>query len=59
MFKHHNAPITSIEWCPTDRSVLAVTGDDDQTTVWDMSVERDEEEEEASRTPLPSRTPPT
>eukprot|EP00122_Pirum_gemmata_P018713 Pgem_evm1s17532 len=29
-FKWHNAPITSIEWHPSDDSVLVVAGEDDQ-----------------------------
>lgn len=44
-FKWHNAPITSIEWHPTEESVLAVSGADDQLTMWDLSVEPDTEEE--------------
>ncbi|KAI7868744.1 WD40-repeat-containing domain protein [Spinellus fusiger] len=44
-FKWHNAPITSIEWHPTEESVLAVAGADDQLTLWDLSVEPDTEEE--------------
>ncbi|KAF9103788.1 ribosome biosynthesis protein rrb1 [Mortierella sp. GBA35] len=43
-FKWHQAPITSIEWHPTDESVLAVAGADDQITLWDFSVEHDAEE---------------
>ncbi|KAJ8657350.1 hypothetical protein O0I10_006903 [Lichtheimia ornata] len=44
-FKWHNAPITSIEWHPTEESVLGVSGADDQVTLWDLSVEPDAEEE--------------
>ncbi|RUP07427.1 WD40-repeat-containing domain protein [Jimgerdemannia flammicorona] len=44
-FKWHSAPITSIEWHPTDESVLAVSGADDQISIWDLSVEPDTEEE--------------
>jgi len=47
-FKWHTAPITSIEWHPTEDSAIAVSGADDQVTLWDLSVELDEEEE-ASR----------
>ena len=31
-FKHHSAPITSIEWCPQDSSVFAASGEDNQVT---------------------------
>ncbi|KAI8388336.1 WD40-repeat-containing domain protein [Radiomyces spectabilis] len=44
-FKWHNGPITSIEWHPTEESVLAVSGADNQITLWDLSVEPDAEEE--------------
>lgn len=40
-FKWHKAPITSLEWHPTDDSVLAVSGEDHQVSLWDLSVERD------------------
>ena len=41
-FKHHTGPITSIEWNPTDSSVLAASGEDDQLTIWDIAVEKDD-----------------
>ncbi|ORY50668.1 WD40 repeat-like protein [Neocallimastix californiae] len=44
-FKWHTAPITSIEFHPQDSSMLAVSGADNQLTLWDLSVERDVEEE--------------
>lgn len=44
-FKWHNGPITSIEWHPTEESVLAVSGADNQLTLWDLSVEPDTEQE--------------
>mmetsp|Transcript_35707 Transcript_35707/g.43074 ORF Transcript_35707/g.43074 Transcript_35707/m.43074 type:complete len:495 (-) Transcript_35707:253-1737(-) len=44
-FKYHQAPITSIEWSPSEGSVLATSSADNQLTVWDLSVERDAEEE--------------
>ena len=40
-FKHHTAPITSIEWNPNDSSVFAASGSDNQITIWDLSVEKD------------------
>ncbi|XP_071107489.1 glutamate-rich WD repeat-containing protein 1-like [Haliotis cracherodii] len=42
-FKHHSAPITSVEWHPKDSSVFAASGSDDQVSLWDLSVERDKE----------------
>jgi len=42
-FKWHKGAITSIEWHPTEESVLAVSGDDNQVTTWDMSLEADAE----------------
>ncbi|TMW56933.1 hypothetical protein Poli38472_002858 [Pythium oligandrum] len=42
-FRYHTAPVTSIEWHPTDESALAVAGADNQISVWDMSVEEDPE----------------
>ncbi|KAI8813638.1 WD40-repeat-containing domain protein [Cladochytrium replicatum] len=44
-FEWHTKPITSIEWAPHDVSVLAVSGADDQLTLWDLSLERDAEEQ--------------
>ena len=43
-FKFHKKPITSIEWHPTDDSVLAVACADSTATLWDLSVELDDEE---------------
>ncbi|QRV97407.1 glutamate-rich WD repeat protein [Ceratobasidium sp. AG-Ba] len=43
-FSWHNAPITSIEWHPTEDSIFAAAGSDDQVTLWDLSVEQDEDE---------------
>ncbi|KAD5317411.1 hypothetical protein R6Q59_032750 [Mikania micrantha] len=44
-FQYHKHPITSIEWSPHEASTLAVTSSDNQLTIWDLSLERDEEEE--------------
>ncbi|XP_076918796.1 protein HEAT STRESS TOLERANT DWD 1-like [Bidens hawaiensis] len=44
-FQYHKHPITSIEWSPLEASALAVTSADNQLTIWDLSLERDEEEE--------------
>jgi ribosome assembly protein RRB1 len=40
-FTPHKTPITSVEWHPTDESMLA-TSDDVGTYVYDLSVEEDE-----------------
>ncbi|KAI8452768.1 WD40-repeat-containing domain protein [Phakopsora pachyrhizi] len=45
MFNWHKAPITSIEWHPTEDSCFISSSADDQVTIWDLSVEIDEEEE--------------
>lgn len=47
-FKHHLAPITSVEWHPTDSTVFCVSGGDDQLTLWDLAVERDRDAEGAA-----------
>ncbi|GAA6016153.1 hypothetical protein JCM10207_004462 [Rhodosporidiobolus poonsookiae] len=46
-FSWHTAPITSIEWHPTDESCFAASGADDQVTLWDLSVEEDDDEKPA------------
>ncbi|KZS95912.1 WD40 repeat-like protein [Sistotremastrum niveocremeum HHB9708] len=43
-FSWHTAPITAIEWHPTEDSIFVASGADDQTTLWDLSVEADDEE---------------
>lgn len=49
VFKHHTGPITSVEWHPTDSSVFVASGSDDQVTLWDLAVERDNDAEEKGR----------
>ncbi|RZF48244.1 hypothetical protein LSTR_LSTR006211 [Laodelphax striatellus] len=47
--KHHQAPVTTVEWHPTDSSVFASGGEDHQIAIWDLEAERDainEEEDE-------------
>ncbi|XP_061948836.1 protein HEAT STRESS TOLERANT DWD 1-like [Populus nigra] len=44
-FDYHKRPITSIEWSPHEASTLAVSSSDNQLTIWDLSLEKDEEEE--------------
>lgn len=43
-FNWHKAPITSVEWHPTEDSCFAASSADDSVTLWDLSVELDEEE---------------
>lgn len=43
-FAWHTAPITSIEWHPTEDSIFAASGADDQVTLWDLGVEQDDDE---------------
>ncbi|KAI5812154.1 WD40-repeat-containing domain protein [Pyronema omphalodes] len=43
-FNFHQQPITSVEFHPTEDSVVAVACADNTITQWDMSVELDDEE---------------
>lgn len=43
-FNWHTEPITSVEWHPTEESCFAASGADNQVTLWDLSVEQDDEE---------------
>ncbi|KZV94118.1 glutamate-rich WD repeat containing [Exidia glandulosa HHB12029] len=43
-FNWHTAPITAVEWHPTDESTFAASGADDQVTLWDLAVEQDADE---------------
>lgn len=45
-FKHHTAPVTTVEWHPTESSTFASGGADDQIALWDLAVERDSELEQ-------------
>lgn len=47
-FKWHKKAITSIEWHPTDSSIIVASGEDDQTTIWDFSAEADIDEEHSN-----------
>jgi ribosome assembly protein RRB1 len=40
-FHSHRTPITSLEWHPTDESMIAVS-DDNGTYVYDLSIEEDD-----------------
>lgn len=43
-FDWHKSPITSVEWHPTEESCFAASSADDSVTLWDLAVEKDEEE---------------
>ena len=55
-------PITSIEWCPYEASMLSTTSADGQLCCWDLAVERDPEEEmlmaDKNNANVPSDIPP-
>jgi len=38
-FKHHKSPITSVEWSPHDTTTFMASGEDNQITFWDLSME--------------------
>ena len=43
-FNFHKEQITSLEWHPTDDSIVAVAAGDYTLTLWDLAVELDDEE---------------
>ncbi len=43
-FDYHKEQITSIEWHPTDDSIVAVAAGDNTVTLWDLAVELDDDE---------------
>ena len=43
-FNFHKEQITSVEWHPTDDSIVAVCSGDNTLTLWDLAVELDDEE---------------
>ena len=43
-FAWHKAPITSVEWHPTEDSIFVASGADNQVTLWDLAVEQDDDE---------------
>lgn len=57
-FSYHKGPITSIEWNPHDESMLALSGEDDQLSIWDLSVEADEASTVRSGEPSLEQFPP-
>ena len=53
VFEHHKGPITSVEWNPIDSSVFVASASDDQISIWDVAVERDEGTELAEEPDVP------
>jgi ribosome assembly protein RRB1 len=43
-FNFHKEQITSVEWHPTDDSIVLVAAGDNTLTLWDLAVELDDEE---------------
>lgn len=43
-YDFHRAPVTSIAFNPLDESIVAVSSEDNTVTLWDLSVEADDEE---------------
>jgi ribosome assembly protein RRB1 len=43
-FTWHHAPITLVKWHPTEDLIFAVSGADDQVTLWDLAIKQDNEE---------------
>lgn len=43
-FSFHKEQITSVEWHPTDDSIMAVAAGDSTVSLWDLAVELDDEE---------------
>lgn len=57
-FNFHREPVTSIEWHPTDDSVVAVAAADNTVTLWDLAVELDNEESRPSQSAAAADLPP-
>ncbi|VDK51820.1 unnamed protein product [Anisakis simplex] len=43
--QHHKGAITSVEWCPLESTTLLASGEDDQSTIWDLAVEAEIDQE--------------
>lgn len=55
VLKHHDAPITTVEWHPSDASVLASGCEDNQILQWDLGVERDPDADVEENTDVPQQ----
>jgi len=49
-FRWHDKPITSLDWHPTDESVLMVSSADHRLSIWDLSLEKDDDPLNAQET---------
>ncbi|CAF0981742.1 unnamed protein product [Brachionus calyciflorus] len=45
ILKYHTKPITSVEWNTHDSTVFAASSEDNQLSIWDLAVEKDDEEQ--------------
>jgi ribosome assembly protein RRB1 len=45
ILKYHSKPITSIEWNRLDSTVFAASSEDDKLTIWDLAIEKDDDNE--------------
>lgn len=52
-FDFHKEQVTSVEWHPTDDSIVAVAAADNTVTLWDLAVELDESKDTASVKDVP------
>ncbi|KAL6850565.1 Ribosome assembly protein rrb1 [Amphichorda felina] len=50
-FNFHKEQVTSVEWHPTDDSIVAVAAADNTVTLWDLAVELDDEESKGAGVP--------
>src|SRR6218665_3870974 len=50
-FKHHTGPITSVEWCPLDLSVLAAISEDNDLTLCDVDATKAGRREDKPKVP--------
>ncbi|MCL4139445.1 UNVERIFIED_CONTAM: hypothetical protein GTU68_002117 [Idotea baltica] len=57
LLQYHSGPVCTIEWHPSDSSVLASGGEDDCVLQWDLAVEKDTESEGASEEEIFQNTP--
>lgn len=48
-FPFHKSQITSVEWHPTEDSIVSVAAGDNTVTLWDLAVEHDDDESRYTR----------